>query len=150
MHMMGLNMLLDIVILDYNALYPIKAKSCTCWQLSQMVAAAKNTNNTTIRLILLAEKLTGSNFTNWYLNLRIVIRYEKKIKFMEQPTRPAPDPETADPDIIDKYYKTVNLEQEVACLMLSSMSLDLQRTLEKYNAYDMLKELKTIFEEQAK
>nr|GEW83852.1 retrovirus-related Pol polyprotein from transposon TNT 1-94 [Tanacetum cinerariifolium] len=34
--------------------------------------------------------------------------------------------------------------------MLSSMSPDLQRTLEKYNAYDMLKELKNMFEEQAK
>ncbi|GKB42203.1 hypothetical protein Tco_0887145 [Tanacetum coccineum] len=47
-----------------------------------------------------------------------------------------------------QYYKTVNLKQEVACIMLLSMSPDLQRTLEKYNAYDMLKELKTMFEEQ--
>nr|GEW36231.1 hypothetical protein [Tanacetum cinerariifolium] len=31
-----------------------------------MVAAAQNTNNMTIRSILLAEKLTGSKFTNWY------------------------------------------------------------------------------------
>ncbi|GJY20445.1 hypothetical protein Tco_0393011 [Tanacetum coccineum] len=61
-----------------------------------------------------------------------------------------PNPETADPDTIEKYYKFVNLEQEVSCLMLSSMSPDLQRTLEKYNAYDMLKELKTMFEDQAK
>ncbi|GKG48438.1 hypothetical protein Tco_0510323, partial [Tanacetum coccineum] len=30
-----------------------------------------------------------------------------------------PDPETADPDDIDKYYESVNLEQEAACLMLS-------------------------------
>ncbi|GJT68730.1 zinc finger, CCHC-type containing protein [Tanacetum coccineum] len=72
------------------------------------------------------------------------------MKFMEQSTRPALDPETANPNIIDKYYETANLEQEVACLMLSSMCQDLQRTLEKYNAYDMLKELKTMFEEQAK
>ncbi|GJV07623.1 zinc finger, CCHC-type containing protein [Tanacetum coccineum] len=82
-HTMGLNMLLDIVILDYNALCPIKAKSCTCWQLSHtdyllslpflMVDAAQNTNNTTIRSILLAEKVTGSNFTKWYRNLRIVL-----------------------------------------------------------------------------
>ncbi|GJZ77186.1 hypothetical protein Tco_0641858 [Tanacetum coccineum] len=57
------------------------------------------------------------------------IRYEKKMKFVEQPIRPAPDLETADPDTIEKYYETVNLEQEVACLMLSSMSPDLQRTL---------------------
>ncbi|GKF15369.1 zinc finger, CCHC-type containing protein, partial [Tanacetum coccineum] len=76
--------------------------------------------------------------------------YEKKIKFVEQPTGPAPDPKTTDPDTINKYYETVNLEQEVECVMLSSMSPDLQRTLEKYNAYDMMKELKTMFEEQAK
>ncbi|GKG03257.1 hypothetical protein Tco_0310893, partial [Tanacetum coccineum] len=65
-------------------------------------------------------------------------------KFVEQPIGPTPEPETADPDTIDKYYETVNLEQELACLMLSSMSLDLQRTLEKYNAFDMMKELKTM------
>ncbi|GJT47912.1 zinc finger, CCHC-type containing protein [Tanacetum coccineum] len=88
-------------------------------------------------------------FHNWYRNLRIVLTYEKKIKFVEQPIGPAPDPETVDPDTIDKYYETVNLEEEVACLMLLSMSSDLQRTLEKYNAYDMMKELKTMFEEQA-
>ncbi|GJT02738.1 zinc finger, CCHC-type containing protein [Tanacetum coccineum] len=81
---------------------------------------------------------------------QIILMYEKKIKFVEQPTGLAPDPETTDPDSIDKYYETINLEQEVACLMLSSMYLDLQRTLEKYNAYDMVKELKTMFEEQAK
>ncbi|GKB58477.1 retrotransposon protein, putative, ty1-copia subclass [Tanacetum coccineum] len=72
------------------------------------------------------------------------------MKFVEQPNGPVPDPKTSDPGTIDKYYETVNLEQEVACLMLSSMSPDLQRTLEKYNAYDILKELKTMFEEQAK
>ncbi|GJY04360.1 zinc finger, CCHC-type containing protein [Tanacetum coccineum] len=66
------------------------------------------------------------------------------------PIRPAPDLETADPDTIDKYYESVNLEQEVACLMLSSMSPDLRRTLKKYNAFDMMKELETMFEEQAK
>ncbi|GJX19489.1 hypothetical protein Tco_0222166 [Tanacetum coccineum] len=111
-----------------------------------MVVAAQNTNNTTIRSILLAEKLTGSNFTNWYRNLRIVLRYEKKMKFVGQPIGPAPSPETANPDTIDKYYESVNIEQEVACLMLSSMSPDLQRTLKKYNAFDMMK----MFEEQAK
>ncbi|GKE54599.1 zinc finger, CCHC-type containing protein [Tanacetum coccineum] len=63
---------------------------------------------------------------------------------------PDPDPETVDPDDIDKYYESVNLQQEVSCLMLSSMSPDLQRILEKYNAYDMMNELKIMFEKQAK
>ncbi|GJX87871.1 retrotransposon protein, putative, ty1-copia subclass [Tanacetum coccineum] len=84
-----------------------------------MVVDAQNTNNTTIRSILLAEKLIGLNFTNWYRNLRIVLRYKKKIKFVEKPTGPVPDPKTADPDTIDKYYETVNLEQEVVYIMLS-------------------------------
>ncbi|GKA42445.1 zinc finger, CCHC-type containing protein [Tanacetum coccineum] len=114
-----------------------------------MAATAQNKNNTTIRSILLAEKLICSNFTNSYRNLRIILRYEKKMKSVEQPAGP-PDPKTADLDTIEKYYESVNLEQEVACLIMLSMSPDLQRTLEKYNTYDMLKELKTIFEEQAK
>ncbi|GJT19637.1 hypothetical protein Tco_0878343 [Tanacetum coccineum] len=133
-------MLLDTIILDYIAWCPIMAKSCTCWQLSHadyllsytissrstalmMVADAQNTNNTTIRSILLAKKLTGSNFTNWYHNLRIVLRYEKKMKFVEQPIGPAPDLETVDPDTIDKYYESVNLEQEVTCLMRHTQSV---------------------------
>ncbi|GJR36495.1 hypothetical protein Tco_1212179 [Tanacetum coccineum] len=115
-----------------------------------MVVAAQNTNNSTIRSILLEEKLSASNFTNWYHNLRIVLGYEKKLKFVEQPIGPAPDLKTTDPDTIDKYYESVNLEQEVACLMLSSMYSNLHKTLEKYNAFDMMKELKTMFEEQAK
>ncbi|GKA04816.1 hypothetical protein Tco_0683936 [Tanacetum coccineum] len=129
---------------------PVNNESQNGYLLLLMDAAAQNTNNTTIRSILLGEKLTGSNFTNWYCNIRIVLRYEKKLKFVEQPIGPTPDPETADPDTIDKYYENVNIEQEVACLMLSSMSPGLQRTMDKYNAYDMMKELKTMFEEQAK
>ncbi|GKG04160.1 hypothetical protein Tco_0314547, partial [Tanacetum coccineum] len=54
----------------------------------------------TIRSILQQEKLTSSNFMNWYQNLRIVLKYEKKMKFVEQPTRPPPDPKTADLDTI--------------------------------------------------
>nr|GEU70910.1 hypothetical protein [Tanacetum cinerariifolium] len=51
------------------------------------------------------------------------IRYEKNIKFVEQPIGPALDPETADPGTINKYYESVNLEQKVTCLMLSSYAM---------------------------
>ncbi|GKB21678.1 zf-CCHC domain-containing protein [Tanacetum coccineum] len=64
---------------------------------NRMAAVAQNTNNMTLRSILQQEKLTGPNFTNWFRNLRIVLR-----------------------------------------------------TLEKYKAYDMIQELKTMFKEQAK
>nr|GEV03484.1 hypothetical protein CTI12_AA105810 [Tanacetum cinerariifolium] len=112
-------------------------------------AVAQNTNNTTVRSIILAEKLTGSNFTNWYRNLRIVLRYELKIRFVEQPIRPDPDPETADPNTIDKYYEYVNLEQEVedgqsvsSYLLKMKSYLD---TLERLG-YAMPKEVGTLAE----
>nr|GEZ05570.1 zinc finger, CCHC-type [Tanacetum cinerariifolium] len=72
--------------------------------------------------------------------------YEKMIKFVEQPTRPAPalDPETTDPDTIDKYYENVNLEQEVACLMMSrgslilnSLNKDYDQFVQNYNMHSM-------------
>ncbi|GKB15299.1 putative reverse transcriptase domain-containing protein, partial [Tanacetum coccineum] len=104
-HTMGLNMLLVIVIPDYNALCPIKAKSCTGWQLSYagylmslpflMAVAAQNTNNMTMRS-------------------------EGKLAYLEQPLIPLPYPVAS------------------------------QRALENYKAYDMIQELKIMFEEQAK
>nr|GEV50633.1 hypothetical protein [Tanacetum cinerariifolium] len=47
-------------------------------------------------------------------------------------------------DLCKKYYILDAVQPELC------MSSDLQRTLEKYNAYDMMKELKTMFEEQAR
>ncbi|GKD33475.1 hypothetical protein Tco_1248984 [Tanacetum coccineum] len=91
--------------------------------------------------ILTNEKLTGPNFMNWHRNLKIALRYEKKLVYLEKPLQPAPDHATAIPEVIDAYYDLVNAQQEVAYL---------QKTLDNFNAYDMLQELKTMFKEQAK
>ncbi|GJT17261.1 hypothetical protein Tco_0875967 [Tanacetum coccineum] len=115
----------------------------------KMAAAAQNTNNTTIRSILQQEKLTGPNFTNWFQNLRIVLRSEGKLVHLEQPMTPLPYP-VASQAARDAYEALNDAQNEVACLMLGSMSPELQRTLENYKAYDMIQELKTMFEEQAK
>nr|GEV58271.1 hypothetical protein [Tanacetum cinerariifolium] len=48
------------------------------------------------------------------------------------------------------YEALYDAQNEVACLMLGSMSPDLERALENYKAYDMIQELKSMFEEQAK
>ncbi|GKA13074.1 retrotransposon protein, putative, ty1-copia subclass [Tanacetum coccineum] len=89
-----------------------------------MVAAAQNTNTMTIRS-------------------------EGKLAHLEQPLIP-PSYLVASQVARDAYNTLYNAQNEVACLMLGSMSHELQRTMEKYNAYDMLKELKTMFEEQIK
>ncbi|GKE24905.1 hypothetical protein Tco_1436417 [Tanacetum coccineum] len=45
------------------------------------------------------------------------------------------NPETADPDTIDKYYESVNLENEVACLTLSKLAKqELFETVKAFHA----------------
>ncbi|GJU70811.1 hypothetical protein Tco_1262216 [Tanacetum coccineum] len=96
-----------------------------------MAAAVQNTNNTTIRSILQHEKLTGLNFTNWFQNLRIVLRSERKLVHLEQPMTTLPYP-VASQAARDAYEALNDAQNEVACLMLGSMSTDFQRTLENY------------------
>ncbi|GJY69224.1 zinc finger, CCHC-type containing protein [Tanacetum coccineum] len=114
-----------------------------------MVVIAQNTNNTTIRSILQQEKLNGPNFMNRFQNLRIVLRSEGKLAHLEQPITPLPYPVVSQTER-DAYETLYDAQNEVACLMLGSMSPELQRTLENYKAYDMIQELKTMFEELAK
>ncbi|GKF00838.1 hypothetical protein Tco_0027761, partial [Tanacetum coccineum] len=111
-----------------------------------MAAAAQNINNSTIRSILQAEKLTGPNFTNSYRILRIVLRSKNKITHLEQPLIPLPLP-VASQVARDAYDALFDAQNEMACLMLGSLPPDLHRALENYKAYDMIQELNTMFEE---
>ncbi|GKB31622.1 retrotransposon protein, putative, ty1-copia subclass [Tanacetum coccineum] len=89
-----------------------------------MAITAQNTNNTTIRS-------------------------EGKLVHLEQPLAPLPY-HVVSQAARDAYDTLLDVQNEVACLMLGSMSPELQRTLKNYKAYDMIQELKTMFEEQAK
>nr|GEV67990.1 hypothetical protein [Tanacetum cinerariifolium] len=48
-------------------------------------------------------------------------------------------------DAIVLYTHWVDMQKEIACLMLASMTLELQNNMEDFTANDMLKELKTMF-----
>ncbi|GKB37838.1 hypothetical protein Tco_0882780 [Tanacetum coccineum] len=77
-----------------------------------MAVAAQNTNNTTIRS-------------------------EGKLAHLELPLIPLPYP-IASQATRDEYNALYDAHNEVACLMLGSMSPELQRALENYKAYDMI------------
>nr|GEX80629.1 hypothetical protein [Tanacetum cinerariifolium] len=83
-----------------------------------------------------------------FQNLRIVLRSEGRLVHLEQPMTHLPYP-VASQATRDAYEALNDAQNEVACLMIGSMSPALQRTLENYTAYDMMKELKIMFEEQA-
>nr|GEZ83020.1 hypothetical protein [Tanacetum cinerariifolium] len=79
-----------------------------------------STNNSVLRGFFEKQKLTGPNFIDWYRQLRIVLSIEDKLHYLEQPIPPVPEA----------------LEE-------------IQRNLEPLHGHEMLKELKTLFAQQA-
>ncbi|GKE96729.1 hypothetical protein Tco_1581584 [Tanacetum coccineum] len=77
-------------------------------------------NNSVFRGLYEKQNLTRPNFIDWYRQLGIVISIKDKLNYLEQPLPPAP----------------VALEE-------------IQQNLENLHANDMLKELKTLFAQQA-
>ena len=102
-----------------------------------------------LRSILEKDKLNGTNFTNWYRNLRIVLKQEKKEHVLDNPIpdEPADEETTA---VRNAYRRTRDESTEISCLMLAHMEPDLQRKFENVEAYDMIVALKSMFETQAR
>ncbi|GJW08910.1 retrotransposon protein, putative, ty1-copia subclass [Tanacetum coccineum] len=135
---MGLTCQLDIVSPVTNIMSPIWSKNCTGFAIGKrylpiesiiaststnvMMAATQTTNNNLIRSILEKEKLNGSNFLDWYRNLRIVLRNEQKLHHVED-TLPEAPPATATAAVRNAYTSRVAEQHE---------------------------ELKTMFQQQAK
>ncbi|GKB37633.1 hypothetical protein Tco_0882575 [Tanacetum coccineum] len=112
------------------------------------MAANQTTNNNSIRSILDKEKLNVSNFLEWYRNLRIVLMNEQKLHHLEEALPEAP-PVTTIASVRNAYTRRVAEQQEVACLMLVSMTPEIQKNLEDRIAFEILQELKTMFRKQA-
>jgi hypothetical protein len=106
--------------------------------------SANNNSVFNLRSVLEKVKLNGTNFIDWYRNLRIVLRQEKKEYVLEQAY---PD------DLLDNandaerraYEKHCNDSLDVSCLMLATMSPDLQKQYEHVDAYTMIEGLRGMF-----
>jgi hypothetical protein len=114
-----------------------------------MAPAASNTSSFNLRSILEKEKLSGTNFIDWYRNLRIVLKQEKKEYVLEvpYPDEPADNAPAADRRA---YEKHTNDSLDVSCLMLACMSSELQKQYENRDAHDMIVGLRGMFENQAR
>ena len=112
------------------------------------------TNNNTaafsLRSVLEKEKLNTTNFLDWFRNLRIVLKQERKDYVLENAI-PEEEPAANAPRAQkDAYQKHLNDDLDVSCLMLASMNADLQKQFENVKAFDMIKEMKSLFQEQAR
>ncbi|GJT88329.1 zinc finger, CCHC-type containing protein [Tanacetum coccineum] len=109
-------------------------------------------NNSVFRGFFEKQKLTGPNFIDWYRQLRIVLSIEDKLNYLEQPIPPAPIPlegQQVASEILAAHAAWIKGSKEIAGLMLMTMEPEIQRNLENLHAHEMLKELKTLFAQQA-
>ena len=106
-----------------------------------------NENNSFIlKSILEKEKLNNTNFLDWHRNLRIVLKMAKKLYVLDGliPTEPENNTAAAWKELEKHNEDAV----EVACLMQATMSHDLQNNLEDKDAYDMIQQLKGMFQKK--
>ncbi|KAK8600835.1 hypothetical protein V6N12_050683 [Hibiscus sabdariffa] len=106
-------------------------------------------NTISLRSLLEKEKLNGINFLDWFRNLRIVLKQERKEYVIEEavPNDPGPNASRADKD---KFKKHMNDMLDVGCLMLATMTPELQKQHENMVAYEMIQNLKENYEGQAR
>ncbi|KAK8636396.1 hypothetical protein V6N13_124142 [Hibiscus sabdariffa] len=95
------------------------------------------------------EKLNGINFLDWFRNLRIVLKQERKEYVIEEPVLDEPDANAPRADK-DKFKKHMDDMVDVGCLMLATMDSELQKQHENMVAYEMIQNLKEIYEGQAR
>nr|GEW44809.1 zinc finger, CCHC-type [Tanacetum cinerariifolium] len=109
-------------------------------------------NNSAFRCFFEKQKLTGPNFIDWYRQLCIMLSVKDKLNYLEHPIPDAPVPaneQQVPPEALAAHTAWVKGSKEIVGLMLMTMKPDIQRNLKNLGAYDMLKELETLFAQQA-
>ncbi|XP_058784557.1 uncharacterized protein LOC131659370 [Vicia villosa] len=109
-----------------------------------------NTSNNILRSILDKEKLSGTNFLDWYRNLRIVLKHDKKLYVLETPVPEEEPPSFSPKEKRDAYTKHVDDANETACLMLATMNSEFHKQHENITAFDMIQHLKMLYQEPAR
>ena len=92
-------------------------------------STSSSISNFCLKGLLEKDKLNGLNFIDWLRNLRIVLRMAGKIKAIEEPLLAEPQPR-ATQVVWDKFGKRCSDSNEVTCLMLATMTPELQKGLE--------------------
>ena len=111
--------------------------------------ASNNSNTFSLRSVLEKDKLNGNNFIDWSRNLTIVLRQEKKLEVLDQPL-PTESARNATAASREAFEKRKNYSNDVTCLMLATMSPELQKQFEDSEAYQMWVSLKEMFQARAR
>ena len=107
--------------------------------------ASSSSSSFTLRSVLEKEKLNGTNFIDWIRNLRIVLKQERKDYVLENPIPPEPAA-NAPRSERDAYKKHSDDAVDATCLMLTTMNSELQKQFENMMAFDIVVQLKILFQ----
>ncbi|XP_047312496.1 uncharacterized protein LOC124915775 [Impatiens glandulifera] len=101
-----------------------------------------------LRSIVEKNKLNGTNFLDWERNLRIILRSEGPEDALATPI-----PIVTETSSDEKKANTIRLKNEalpITCLKLAAMELELQKRFLNFDAYTIISELKTLFQDQTR
>ncbi|GJT58792.1 hypothetical protein Tco_1002325 [Tanacetum coccineum] len=70
--------------------------------LETMALPVQNIKHSAFRSMFEKEKLSGNNFNDWFAQLKLVLRVEKKMHVIKQPLPHTPEP-VAEPDIVAQW-----------------------------------------------
>nr|GEY58062.1 putative retrotransposon protein [Tanacetum cinerariifolium] len=105
-------------------------------------------NNSVFRGFFQKQKLTGPNFIDCFRQFRIVLSIEDKLNYLP-PALVAPAGQHVAPEILAVHNAWIKGSKEIAGLMLMTIEPEIQRNLEPLHAHERLRELKTLFAQQA-
>ncbi|GJW83954.1 hypothetical protein Tco_0157099 [Tanacetum coccineum] len=94
--------------------YTITSRSTDVVVMAQPV---QNINHSAFRSMFEREKLSGNNFNDWFRQLKLVLRVEKKMFVIEQPL-PAALAVDSDAQVLSQWNAIYDAYNEVACLIL--------------------------------
>ncbi|GJS72916.1 retrotransposon protein, putative, ty1-copia subclass [Tanacetum coccineum] len=106
--------------------------------------AQTKTNSSAFRSMLEKHQLTGPNFNEWLRALKLVVRTEKLQDVFETPLPPAPAA-SADNQALADWNALFDRHNEVACLMLGTMSPKLYQQFENKSPQEMITELQKMY-----
>ena len=91
----------------------------------------------------------GSNFSDWFMNLKIILKAAKKLYVLDAPLGEAPA-EGAAEDVRNVWAARSEDHEIVKCGLLYGLGPKLQKRFEHHGVHQMIVDLKAMFQTQAK
>src|SRR5664279_4924187 len=97
------------------------------------------------------EKLqeSGTNFADWYRNMRIVVKGAKKDYVLQATLSDAPN-DNATQAVLDLFQTRSDDYIAIQCAILAAMEPELQKRFENWSPYETIVELQGMFQKQAR